>query len=459
MRGITTAGIYLPYWQLDRAAIAAFHGGRAKGRRSVAAFDEDAVTLAVRAGRTARAVEHLPSAMTFVTTSPPALEKSYGATVAAGLRLDAALGVLDAVGAVRAGASAVVDAFESRRTTLVAASDLRFGMANSADELNGGDAGAAVVIGDGDESTLIAEYLDSASITEEYVDRWRVPGEIRTRQWEERFGENRSASCGAAAINAVLAQAGVAPDEVAHVGVAAAHPRAATQALKQTGVGAPVVDLSDGVGNAGAAQFLLSLVGALEVAEPGQLVLGISLWDGADAVLMRRCAGELPGPGLGAQLGGAHGSLSYRQMLNWRGVLPVQPPNRPEPARQSSPAASRRADWKYGFVGTVDEAGNVALPPTRADADGDRFDHTNPVSMADERGTITTFTVDRLAYSPSPPVIFAVVDFPNGGRVPIELCDCSPEEVAIGDEVELEFRRLSVSDGISNYFWKARLVR
>ena len=38
--------------------------------------------------------------------------------------------------------------------------------------------------------------------------------------------------------------------------------------------------------------------------------------------------------------------------------------------------------------------------------------------MADALGTIATFTVDRLAYSPSPPVVFAVVDFDGGGRCP-----------------------------------------
>jgi len=34
------------------------------------------------------------------------------------------------------------------------------------------------------------------------------------------------------------------------------------------------------------------------------------------------------------------------------------------------------------------------------------------------------FTFDHVAYSPSPPIVFAVVDFEGGGRLPIELCDC-----------------------------------
>jgi uncharacterized OB-fold protein len=67
-----------------------------------------------------------------------------------------------------------------------------------------------------------------------------------------------------------------------------------------------------------------------------------------------------------------------------------------------------------------------------------------------------TFTVDRLAYSPSPPIVFAVVDFDGGGRLPIELTDVRADEVRIGDRVELAFRRLFTAEGVHNYFWKAR---
>jgi uncharacterized OB-fold protein len=56
-------------------------------------------------------------------------------------------------------------------------------------------------------------------------------------------------------------------------------------------------------------------------------------------------------------------------------------------------------------------------------------------------------------------VVFAIVDFDGGGRAPIELTDVDPTDVAIGDRIEMTFRRLFTSDGIHNYFWKARPVR
>ena len=152
--------------------------------------------------------------------------------------------------------------------------------------------------------------------------------------------------------------------------------------------------------------------------------------------------------------------VAYGRFLAWRGTLGVEPPRRPEPARVSATAAARNTTWKFGFVGSQDhETGLINLPPSRVSADGARTDDADGIAMADAVGTIATFTVDRVAYSPSPPVVFAVVDFDGGGRLPIELTDCDPSDVEIGARVELTFRRLATTDGIANYFWKGRLIR
>jgi uncharacterized OB-fold protein len=82
-----------------------------------------------------------------------------------------------------------------------------------------------------------------------------------------------------------------------------------------------------------------------------------------------------------------------------------------------------------------------------------------PVRMADTRATIATFTVDRLAFSLSPPIVAAIIDFDGGGRFQCELTDVDPESVRIGDRVEMTFRKLSTADGIHNYFWKAKPLR
>ena len=76
--------------------------------------------------------------------------------------------------------------------------------------------------------------------------------------------------------------------------------------------------------------------------------------------------------------------------------------------------------------------------------------------MADTQATIATYTIDRLAYSPSPPIVFAVLDFDGGGRFPVELTDVDPDTVDIGDRVTMTFRKLFTADGIHDYFWKAK---
>jgi len=115
--------------------------------------------------------------------------------------------------------------------------------------------------------------------------------------------------------------------------------------------------------------------------------------------------------------------------------------------------------WRYGFVGSRDRSsGAVHLPPAHVSMKGGAIDDMEPAPTADELGTISTFTIDRIAYSPSPPIVFAVVDFDGGGRLAVELTDVDIDEVRIGARVELTFRQLFTADGIHNYFWKARLV-
>ena len=477
LRGIISAAGYIPYWRLDRSAIAAFHGGRASGTRSVASYDEDTTTLAVEAGRSA--LRSVPGATTpetlwFATSSPTYLEKTNATVVHAALRLSPSVGAMDAGGAVRSGVGALRAALRSGdASVLVTASDIRTGPANSPDETSGGDAGTALLIGDASAGPVIAEYLGGASATREFLDRWRAPGDARTKQWEERFGENNYLALGAQAWAGALAAASLDADGsgVTTILIAGPHGRANKAFAKKLKRDAGV-DLAPTVGSAGAAEAALQLVAALEAAKPGDVIALVSLADGADVLVFRvtdAIASYVPARTIANQIEAGNAALPYAKFLSWRGTLPINPPNRPEPARASASAAGRSIDWKFGLVGSKDrESGAVHMPPARVSFNGGNVDDMEPFPMADAVGTIMTFTIDRMAYSPSPPVIFAVVDFDppaaseagaSGGRLPVEICDTTPDGVAVGDRVEMTFRRLNASDGIANYFWKARPVR
>ena len=79
------------------------------------------------------------------------------------------------------------------------------------------------------------------------------------------------------------------------------------------------------------------------------------------------------------------------------------------------------------------------------------------ISAAGQPARIVTFTVDRLAFSPSPPLISAIIEFERGGRLQCELTDVRAP-LHVGDEVIPVFRRGATVGGIHNYRWKARPV-
>ncbi len=466
MRGIISHGAYLPYRRLDRTTIAAVAGtGGGKGTRTVASYDEDTTTLGFEAARRALyGVDTRPGAVWFSTVTPAYVDKTNATAIHAALRLADDVIAADFGGAVRSGVAALRAALAGGPTTLLVSADVRTGLPGSTDEAGGGDAGAALLVGSVDDGPVLAELVGSGSATDEFLDRWRTPGDARTKQWEEKFGETRYVPLAVTAFRAALADAGIDADRVDHLVLASTHPRAAKGALKKLGVDAAKVtdDLASTVGNPGAAQPSLLLSSALEQAAPGQVVVLLSLADGADALVFRTteaiAAHQVHDPIADQLAGGA--PVAYGKFLAWRGMLTPEPPRRPEPARPSASAAARSEGWKFGFVGTRDQStGAVHLPPSRVSRDGGAVDEMEPAPMAEVGGTIVTYTVDKLVYSPSPPVVFAIVDFDGGGRAPIELTDVDPADVAIGGRVHMTFRRLYTADGIHNYFWKARPVR
>ncbi len=465
MRGILSWSAYLPYRRLDRTQIAPFVGqGGGKGTRTVASFDEDSTTMAVEAARLAlRGRDLVPAQLLFATSFPAYADKSNASAIHAALRLPAPVPAFDLGSSVRAAAGGLLLGLSgSVDTALVVSADVRTGLPGSGEESAGGDAAAAFVVGDDSAGPVVAEFLGSASVTEEFVERWRAPGDLRTRVWDEKFSEITYVPLGVQAWNAALESAGLTAGDVTAAAVVAPAQRVACAVGGKLDGVHVIDDLSAVVGNAAAAQPGVLLAALLEQAEPGQVLALIVLADGADVFLFRATdalASYRPARPVATQVA-AGAPLPYGKFLAWRGMLPVEPPRRPEPQRVSATAAARSEEWKFGFVGSKErDTGVVHLPPARVSRGGAHTDDMDPAPLADTQGTIVTYTVDRMVYSPSPPVVFAVVDFDGGGRVPLEIADADADEIEIGQRVEMTFRRLYASDGIVNYFWKGRLVR
>ena len=471
--GIVAWGSYLPYWRLQRSAIAQVLGsGGGKGSRAAASYDEDTTTLGVEAARRAlRAggVGSAPQDLLFSTPAPGYLDKTNATTVHAALGLDRSCAAYDFCGSPRSAIGTLLAAFggTTGRTSLAVVSDLRTGLAGGAEERDAGDGAVAFVCAaDG----AVAELIGRGSSSDEFLDRWRVPGEADSHVWEERFGEEMYVPLAREAFAAALKDAGISEGDIDHAVVSGLHVRAVKSVSAGLGVAADAMapDLIGSVGNLGAAHAALSLANVLDRAEPGQVIVVLSLADGADALVLRttdalpaaqeaaRAAGV---PTVAEQIETGRTDLTYAAFLSWRGQLHREPPRRPDPERPGAPIVHRSESWKYAFAASrCLNCGFRHLPPTRICLECKSIDHMVNERLADTPGTVATSTIDHLAYSLSPPVVGVIVDFDGGGRYRCEMTDVNVEELAMGQRVEMTFRRVYTAQGVHNYFWKARPV-
>ena len=481
--GIVSWGTYLPYWRLQRAAIGGVLGaaGGGRGTRSVASYDEDTTTMGVEAGRRALAAARgggglgagtgaAAQDLYLSTPDPGYLDKTSATTVHAALGLDRACGAYDFAGSSRSAVGTLVGALAGARSrrSLTVLSDLRTGLAGGAEERDSGDGAVAYVCGpDG----AIAELIGRGAASEEFLDRWRVPGETDSHVWEERFGEEVYVPLAREAFADALKDAGLSEGEVDHAVVTGLHVRATRTATAGLGVAKDALapDLVAGVGNLGAAHAGLALADVLERAQPGQVIAVLSLSDGADAFVLRTTDAlpdaqaarrEAGVPTVAEQASSGRDDLAYATFLTWRGQLRREPPRRPDPERPGAPTVHRSEQWKYAFVASrCTVCGFRHMPPTRACLSCRAIDQMQGERLADVPGTVATFTVDHLAYSLSPPVVGVIVDFDGGGRYRCEMTDVNASELSIGDRVEMTFRRIWTAQGVHNYFWKARPAR
>ena len=215
------------------------------------------------------------------------------------------------------------------------------------------------------------------------------------------------------------------------------------------------------VGNTGAAHPSLLSPRALETAAARPGDRPVSLADGADVLLFRRHRrlADAPRPArpVAAQVGRRR-RRPYGKYLAWRGLLDVEPPRRPEPARVVGrrPAARRGLEVRLRrHRGPPRPARSTCRPRSRA-----RTPATTgrPAPMADVRGHRRHLHGRPARLLAEPAGRLRRRRLRRRRPAPVELTDVDPDEVAIGNRVEMTFRGCTTADGIHNYFWKARPV-
>jgi hydroxymethylglutaryl-CoA synthase len=456
--GILRYGSYVPYFRLARSAL-----GAGQGERAVASFDEDAVSMAVEAARDAVRGGVPVDALLFATLSPAYAEKLDTATIQAALDLPETVASTALGGSSRMGLAGLLlglDLAAAGRRTLVCASDVVVGAPGGARESQGGDGAAAFVTGGDGEAA--ARMLGRASATIEILDAWRLPEDRFARQWEERFAADTMAPAVIDTARHALAAAGVDAATLASVILDGVNPRVLAQVPRALGlVPAQLADpLAASVGRTGCAHAGLLLARALDHARAGDRLLVVSAADGADALVLEvtdRVRDLPPRRTVDRWIASKRNDLAYTSYLKWRGILPFEAPRRPDPERPAAPPMRRHERWKLAFVGSRCTACRTGhLPPQRVCVKCGAVDRMSEERFADTSCRVATYTLDHLAYSLQPPVVAAFVDYEGGGRFSCELTDVDPAAVAIGDRLEMTFRRLFTAQGVHNYFWKAR---
>ena len=289
-----------------------------------------------------------------------------------------------------------------------------------------------------------------------------MPGERFAHSWEERFALTQV--YGPMLVNlirSVLDKGKAAAADLAKIVIDAPNPRAIDEAVRALKLDpARIADpFAATIGQAGAAHAGLMLAWRSPCCETGRPDPGRRRGRRRRRAAPARhagCCDYRPRRSVGGMIE-SKGDVSYASYLKWREILPTEPPRRPYSQRPAGPPMFRAERWKFGLVGSRCTAcGTPQLPPQRVCVKCRERDKMEPYPFADRSARIATFAIDRLAYSLNPPTVNVVIDYEGGGRFLCEMTDCEPERIAIGDEIEMAFRRLFTADGVHNYFWKAR---
>jgi len=466
---------------MDRQLFLKAWGGFAiPGEKAVAYYDEDSVTMAVEAAMDCLGgiAPDKVDGLYFATTTSPYKEKLCSPTMALALHLRRDIRTVDVKGTLRSGTTAIgiaLDALKAKtaKSILVTASDTRMAAPSGMAEQGLGDGAGALLLG---REKVIAEIQDSCFVSDELAATWRGDNDTFVRSWEERMTMDESYSkVMPEAISGVMTKAGLTPKDFAKVvfdppADVRRHGKVAAQLGFEPAQLMNPAEVFMSAGLLGSAMSFVMLVAALEQAKPGDRILFAGYGNGADAfVLQVTDAIEKLGERRGFKRhletkGMVNNNDSY---LRWRGLVPLEAARRLEKGPLLLPANWRERRTILGLWGVKCrqcgtpqyDYGSMSTSPVRVCAVCGAQDDFDEYSFVRKKATVFSYTQDNLAPSPDPPSSVAMVEFEGGGRAMFDLTDRDPEEVKMGMEVELTFRKVYVDRGLTSYFWKARPIR
>ena len=463
-RGIAATGLYLPRQRLDGDEIEAAWGTSAPvDRAAVPAADEDALTMAVAAGRDALDsgqydaddVAHLAVA----TTTPPLEEEAFAPRIGAALGLDSEVSTSTATQSTAAGGEALLTGVDADGPALVVVADAPEGDAAEVGQRVGAGA-AAFVVDDGADAVLkdrTRESRDAPGL------RLRERGSTEVSELDITTYERET-------IRGVVSTA-VDRLAVDHDTVSAASlhqptgdiPHRIGKALSYDGAAIARGTVVDEVGDAGAATPALGLLAALDAADAGSTVVAGFFGSGATAVGVGFEVETPLDTGVGTAFDAGE-AVSYPEALRARGTI-GETDVAGGGAHVSLPSWQRTIPQRYRLVaGRCPECGAVAFPPDGACPSCGAREEFEPTPLS-RTGEIVAVTAIGQGGAPPEfveqqrrdgPFAVAIVEAPTidgdgNARFPAQLTDCDPASVAVGDAVTGHLRRIYTVEGVTRY--------
>ncbi len=119
---------------------------------------------------------------------------------------------------------------------------------------------------------------------------------------------------------------------------------------------------------------------------------------------------------------------------------------------------------RYNLIGArCGNCNKILFPPRSICPFCRRMGKLEPYRLK-RQGKVLSYTVIHVAaegFEDQVPYVLAIIELEDGPRLTAQITDCNIDEIKMGDEVEIVFRRMGEEsqDGVIYYGFKGRLIK
>lgn len=461
MLGISDITVYLPHYYLDPVDLKRAWNAKLTINKSVANFDEDAISMSVESARLLEKFDEANGLIFCSTTSPYEL-KQASAVISAVLDMNNNIISIDISNSYRgltAGIIAGLGILSLKRVNniIVTSGEIFRAKPNTSAERLLSDGAASVMLS---YDNVVLKYIDSVSMSSDFYDIWKKKDDVYPLEGDSAFVHKYGFSkMMTDSIKNILKINNLDVGNISKFAINAPDSRNLKQVKTKLGIADKAMiseKLISTYGYFGTAGAGIVLYETLLQSNQGDILLLGNYGNGnCDVVLFRvtECINEFKKKKLSIEtFSNDIEIISYYRYLSFRKLI--------DSCYEIVPFSSPLILWKeikqtLNLVGSkCNKCGAIFFPKKRVcsecNAKDNYYDHKLPLT-----GTVFTYTQDSVGSSLNPPTQMVVVDLDGGGRFYGQLTDCD-KNINIGDRVEFTFRYFHKGGGYLNYFWKLK---